>query len=291
MTNRSPTLAEMQHSLAQSEVPIELITMESEDIESVLKHYGIKGQRWGIRRSDSQLGKSRIKNEEGEDVGGIRAKSKAAAEKLRNMRTGEVMVLDTADSGPKVLVKQKDGSFKEATISSDAQSVLRTINKDPAEMSTREISEANKRAQAIEQYNKIFNPSLDPNAQLRARVEAMELQSKYSSAYAKMNPTKAQKVGSFVSSLSPVFDTYQKLDKSLDGDITKNLKKEWNKLRGMVDTDQAQAPTGTDRSKASQKADKKKRKKQKTTQTNVIYDITSFGNDDPMNPFVPVVRS
>lgn len=290
MSNRPPTLAEMKHSLSEAEASVDFSAVEPvHDVEYVLEHYGIKGMRWGFRRTDAQLGRTRINNEDGEEVGGIRAKSKAAAEKLRNMKSGEVMVLDTADAGPKVLVKQKDGSFKEATISADAQSLLRTVNKNPSEMSTREITEANKRAQAIEQYNKIFNPLSDPNAILKAQVEAMELKQKYASAHAKMNPTRAQKVGNFISSLEPAFDTYRKFDKNMDGALSKNLSAEWKKLRDMVDTSKAQAPTGKQRSKASQAAEKKQKKRDKRAPDNVVYDITSFGNEDPLNPYIPTL--
>lgn len=269
-----PTLSEMMHSLEYdssfSPAFSELIDVLGED---VLIHFGIKGMRWGVRRSDKELGKNRIKNEDGEDVGGIRAKSRAAASKLRGMKPGEVMVLDTEGSGPKVLVKQKDGSFKEAHLSADAQSVLRTLHKDPASMSTREMSEATKRAQAIEQYNKFFNPLADPNAELKARVEAMELQSRISLANAKANPSPAQKLGKFFNDVSPAFETYSKVDKMLGGAISDNLKKS---LGFGIDPPKKENTPKEKESTPQQKAQtsSKKKKKPKNNDAIMTFNLT-----------------
>lgn len=290
MTNRPPTLAEMTQLLSDKddevlnhsdEVELEspptlsemLHALETKD--EVLKHYGIKGMRWGFRRSRQEL--AAVTNSDGERVGGIRTQSKKDAEQLRNMKTGSVLVLDTMD-GPTVVSKQSDGTFKKVTMSADAQNVLRTVNKDPVEMSTREIGEANKRAQAIEQYNKIFNPTMDPNAELKARAEAMELQQKYAAAQAKMNPSKAARVGNFVNDLSPAFNLYVKANKDMDGALNNNLVKLWNKFQGAA----ADASTAT-----TAQATKTKKSKRSKSAPDVVYDITTMGQDDPLNPFIP----
>lgn len=277
----SPKLSEMRHALAQVETgkidPPTLSEMrhflENEGDDASLEHFGIKGMKWGIRRSEAVLNRIRGKtpreaaalvNDDSERVGGISTDRKGASA-LRSMAPGGVVVIDT-DDGPSVVAKQKDGSFRKVTISADAQNVLRTVNKQPSEMSTRDLNDAVKRAKAIEEYNKIFLPHNDPNAELKARVEAMELQSKYSNAYRQMNPTRTKKVAGFISDLKPVFDTFNTIDKGLDKAMSKGMK-EWYKAN--ISGSKIKVADTTP------KADKPK--KSKSSSKPQTYNITSLG--------------
>lgn len=252
-----------------------------ETTQEVLEHYGIKGMRWGFRRSRAQLAK--VRNEAGDTVGTLTSKSKAVADKVKAMRTGDVAVLDT-DDGPMVVVKMKDGGLKETRISADAESFLRTMNKAPSEMSTREINDAVNRAQKVEAYNKIFNPLADPNAELKARVEAMELQQRYSAAYAKANPSRSQRLGQFISNMQPAFSAYKTADKALNGALSSNMKSMLDSL-----TNPAPKTSKASKVKATATAANAYRKRRKSSKSdNVVYDITSMGRqDDPTNPYIP----
>lgn len=271
-----PTLSEMSHALDEEHPsPPSLAFMEAASNEVYLIHYGVKGMRWGIRRTREALSRGRsrgsqVKNADGDVVGELGVNGRSAAKKLAGMKAGEVIVVDTA-SGPRVMVKLKDDTFRETTLSADAQSVLRTVNKQPSEMSTRELKEATARAQAIEQYNKIFNPLDDPNAALKARAEAMVLQAKVAQAQAGMNPSKAKRVAGFIEEVTPIFETFQKIDNSLGGHLAANLKAEWEKARSSPTSTASTASTSTSTSTSKPK----KAKKKKTP----VYDITSLDVD------------
>jgi hypothetical protein len=197
-----PTLAEMRHYL---------------EVRDALAHYGIKGMKWGIRRSDRQL--ASLRDEEGEEVGGIRTSTRSDAKTLRGMSAGQAVVIES-DDGPMAVVKLKDGSFKKVHVSADAQAAVRTLNKEQVEMSTREMKEAAARAKAIEDYNKYFGPKDTPNAELQAAVDRLELEQKYSKAYASMNPSKIEKVSNLVAKAAPIYATYTKLNKTSGGQLS-----------------------------------------------------------------------
>lgn len=226
--DESPTLSEMMHALGQGETsPPTLAEMQhylaENGDEAFLEHYGVKGMKWGVRRSQQLLDRVRGKtpreaaeltDEYNQRVGGINS-DRAGAKAMREMSVGSVVVVDTGD-GPTVVSKQKDGSFRKINMAVDAQNALRTTGKDPAEMSTREMNDAVKRAQAIEAYNKIFNPTPDNNADLKAQVEQLKLQREYSSINAAMNPSNLRKTALFIASMKPAYDFFIKVDKQFD---------------------------------------------------------------------------
>lgn len=285
-----PTLSEMSHALDEEHPsPPSLAFMEAASNEVYLIHYGVKGMQWGIRRTREALSRSRgskVKNDDGDVVGELGVNGRSAAKKLKGMKAGEVIVVDT-ESGPRVMVKLKDDTFRETSLSADAQAVLRTVNKQPSERSTRELKEANARAKAIEEYNKIFNPLDDPNATLKARAEAMELRAKVAQAQARMNPSRTQRVSGFIKDVTPIFETFQKVDNSLGGHLAANLKAEWEKARSSPTSTASTASTSTSTPKP------KKAKKKKTP----VYDITSLDVDpfptgptsysSTPNPYIP----
>lgn len=210
-----PTLVEMMHANA----------LYQTDPDAYLEHYGIKGMKWGVRRSEALLSRLRgkkpstdIKDGDGGVVGGIRAKSRAGAQKLKDMRAGSTIVLEDADGATKVMSKQKDGTFKEVYLSADAERTLRTTKKAESELSDREINEAINRAKKIEEYNKIFAPN--PNADLQAKVDAMEMQVRLRKAEAQLNPPKVSRVKRFIAGAESTYDTYQRFDKKSDGKLS-----------------------------------------------------------------------
>jgi hypothetical protein len=223
-----PTLSEMQHALGQV-APSEPapptyseMTHILETQDDVLEHYGIKGMKWGIRRSPKQLAAIQVKNDDGSEAGTINPSSKSAAKALRGMRAGETMVVDNAETGlATVLTKQADGTFKKAPISADAERFLKTLNKTPDEMSDAELKAANNRAKQLQSYNDLFGSGA--KSDLEKQVEALALQKRYRDLQKELNPPKKTAVDHLVKASASGFATYKQVDSLLKGDLSNAL--------------------------------------------------------------------
>lgn len=188
-------------------------------LDNFLSHFGVKGMKWGIRRdrdSSGGGGKSAKKEEKDERKANDRAKAS-----LANMKAGSVVTMLDADGNPKTMVKKKDGSWQETFLSADAERLVRTAQKEGHELSTREVQEAVNRANAIANYQKTFGG--DPNANLRAQVDAMRLQKEYSEMKAAMTPQRKSAVAKLVGATSTAYGAYSKLDKAVGGELSKQL--------------------------------------------------------------------
>jgi hypothetical protein len=293
-----PTLEEMMHANALYQM----------DREAYLEHYGIKGMQWGVRRSREVLGrlsgrskpKTELKDEEGHVVGGVRAATRAGAQKLKDMRQGTTLILEDANGAKKIMAKQSDGTFKEVYLSADAERVLRTTKKDQSELSDKEINDAINRSKKIEEYNKLFNPQPNPNADLEARVAAMQLQVKLREAQLQLNPPKQKLVSRFVDNVSGGYGVYQQMNKALNGELNKTLVDIYKELKGAHSEPSTVGATVNDsprdpyarKTRASTRAAKaynpdfKPSAEQQKRIDDLVYNITSMGQDDPFNPFV-----
>ena len=316
-----PTLTEMRHAVGEVDSEIIPPTFDEMahanmlyqmDQDAYLEHYGVKGMKWGVRRSRELLARAAgrtkaaaigTKDEEGNVVGGIRAASRAGAQKLKDMRPGSTLILEDAEGASKIMAKQKDGTFKEVYLSADAERVLRTTKKDQSELSDKEINDAINRAKKIEEYNKLFNPQPNPNADLEARVAAMRLEIALRDAQRQLNPPKKKMVNRFVDTVSGGFGAYQQANKATNGLVDKTLKQMIEELRDSR-TQQQTSAAGTAAAAAASAARKTRKKSSSdgpsmptTTSrpTNLnseeqkrvddfIYNITTMGND-PSNPF------
>ena len=301
----TPTLAEMMHANV----------LYQQDPEAYLEHYGIKGMQWGVRRSRELLarigGKTKssieTKDEEGNVVGGIRAKSRAGAQKLKDMREGSTLILEDASGASKIMAKQKDGTFKEVYLSADAERVLRTTKKDQSEMSDKEINDALNRAKKIEEYNKLFNPQPNPHADLQARVDAMELQIKLKNAERLLNPPKKKLVSRFIETVENGFGAYNRMDKAMNGKLNPMMKQMMDDIRSdraesrnskvgdVYNTRQAKK-TAEDRfwsggdnlrtpSGSTRVGDMRVTPEQQKRVDDYVYNITTMGQGDSSNPF------
>lgn len=165
--------------------------LETGNAESVLAHYGIRGQRWGIRRRP------------GAD-GTVGSGSKA----------------ETTDA-PSASVEKKSGSDSTSGehLSADAERFIRTHQKEGHEMSDQELKSAINRANMVKQYNDIFGPK--PNADLETKVRALELQKRYNDLSAELNPSKLKRVLGFVESSNSAYQSYNKLNESTGGELNK----------------------------------------------------------------------
>ena len=215
-TVMEPSSGKIKHS----DVPPTLSEMEAVlfgSTEDVLRHYGIKGMRWGFRRTDAQLATAKIKNAAGEDVGELQPGSSSAAKAMKAMSVGSTMVVDGED-GAQVLTKQADGSFKKAPLSADAERFIKTLNKTPDEMSDAELKAATNRATQLQSYNKLFGA--DNKSELERRVEALTLQKKYRDLQKELNPPKKTAVQQLITGSAKGFETFKQVDKLLNGDLS-----------------------------------------------------------------------
>jgi hypothetical protein len=329
-----PTLAEMRHALSETP-PVEEATgvptlaemmhanaLYQTDPDAYLEHYGVKGMQWGVRRSAALLGRLAgraktaaigTKDEEGNVVGGIRAASRAGAQKLKDMKEGTTLVLTDAEGASKIMSKQSDGTFKEVYLSADAERVLRTTKKAPSELSDAEITAAINRSKKIAEYNALFHP-VNPNADLAARAAALDLQLKIRAAEQVLNPPKQKMVKKFINTVTGGYNGYQQVNKDTNGALNKHMKSLIDQLSSAnVGTSKngfaGAAATAATAAAAARSANKQAHKdaeerfwsggttmrdgtgsyrvppQQQKRVNDFVYDITSMGKDDVNNPF------
>lgn len=166
------------------------------DLDNFLAHYGVKGMRWGVRRSDAQLGRARRGGKKGSSSDGDN------------------------DSATSRSDAKKAAAAKDAFISADAERFIKTRQKEGHEMSDREIREALNRAKMVKEYDEMFGDS--PNSQLKQKVESLRLQKEYAQLKGEMNPSMVKR---FVSTMNSGYNAYSKLDKATDGALNDQLAK------------------------------------------------------------------
>lgn len=164
------------------------LTHAEEMVEDFLAHFGVKGMKWGVRRSDAELSRAR---------GGRKSKP-----------------TDNADS---------DGDGKKDTrLSADAERFVRTTQKQGHEMSDREIREALNRAKMVKEYDEIFGQNKE-TGKLKAKVEKLRLEKDLRQLEREVNPTALDRAKALMDRASDAYDAYQRLDKATDGKLSDKL--------------------------------------------------------------------
>lgn len=179
-----PTLSEMEASFADVS-------------EEFLEHFGVKGMRWGFRRTDAQLAA-------GKSVGGNKSDDNSAP------TTG------TAGAG------HHGGSGSEH-VAVDAERLLESLQKSPSQMSTREIKEANARVEALKKYNELFNPAAGGNAQLQAQVAQMKLQKEFLTLQRDLTPP--SKMSKLLGATETGYKHFETVDKLMGGKLSAGVTK------------------------------------------------------------------
>lgn len=154
--------------------------------DTELKHYGIKGMRWGFRRTDAQLARARSGDDGGSDSGG--------------------------SSG---------GSSGSGRVSADAERFADIMSKPVHEMSDVELRTAVNRANQIKQYNQLFAP--ENKSDLQRSVEQLQLQKQYRDLSRELTPEKRTRVKALVSASSKGFKTFKEVDNMVNHDLSKAL--------------------------------------------------------------------
>ena len=230
---------------------------DADEAEDILAHYGVKGMRWGVRRSDAELARaasarkssSSSKSSSSKSSGGssgARSAVEKAKAKISEVRTARAVKaqakkVEEAKADAEKARQQAEAAKRmaaELKISADAEKVARTLAKEGHEMSTREIKEANDRLAAVERYNQNFSA----NAELKAKVEALELQAKYAEYQAKMNPTKIQRVQAYTATMADAYDNFKRIDEASGGYFSGQLKSGFGKLKAAANAP-AKAPS------------------------------------------------
>ena len=159
-------------------------------VDTFFAHFGVKGMKWGVRRSDAQLAK---------------------AAETRSSESGEG--------------SSSSSSSSSANVSEDALRFIEKSQQPPVALTDQEIRQVLDRARITKQYNEIFNPETQPNSELRQKVEKLRLEKEFSQLNSEMNPSLASRLSSLIQNATKGFEAYQKLDEVSDNKLTNQIRK------------------------------------------------------------------
>lgn len=167
-----------------------LAFVQSDTADDFLEHFGIKGQKWGIRRSDKELQKAR----------GVRPWEKAAKKVKRSIKERKevrdhekrlskpVSKLSAREIRLETARAERENELKRARSGSTQQnqSSGKVSNKRPSQMSTDELQQMVNRLRLEQQYAELTSQQRQKkqNAALKlladiARPTAVDLGKKY----------------------------------------------------------------------------------------------------------------
>lgn len=241
--------------------------MMSEKLDTFLAHFGVKGMKWGVRRTDAQLGnkdggKNGVKDEDGVDVNA----SKVAG----GLKSRDAAGIDNP---------------KDIVISEDAIRFVKANLKEGHEMSTREIKETLERAKQVALYNERFNPDAATLAKrdaeaAQARVDKILADREYSRLTAK--PGVFDKAKSFVLGVGAAYSKYNEINEKAGGifpdplSVFKNAKQLADESGATKIASDSTKPSKKER-KAAERAESARRQEARDTQNMQYYQRLSEG--------------
>ena len=199
-----------------------------EDVDAFLMHFGVKGMRWGVRRTDAELGnpdggRNGVRSPRGVDINKTKLTEATAIELNRKQRKA----LQKAGIDPESIKKVKAKGEVEIDnpmdikISEDALRFVKTRLKEGHEMSDDEINKAINRARKVEEYNKLFGDS--PNQQAKDRLEALQTQKAIRDIEAELNPAKRSAAERLIKTAQNGYNLYELADRASGGAIKKAI--------------------------------------------------------------------
>lgn len=254
-----------------------------------LKHYGVKGMRWGVRRDSSGGGVvSRLRS----------AKANSAEKKAMNESPpGTIRTATRKSDGKKVLIQKKsNGQWEETYLSKDAENFAKLHMKSQHQLSNAEMRSYLERARLMKDYNDLFAPRPGQNTspqqqgkgdkkpsqvpsddlqKLRERSERLGYQVKIAEAQARLRPPSTiSRVSKFVEAANPAFKVFKELDKLTGNAMSEELKFRFNYNYSQDASKRGQAST-SNKAYAKQQKRATKRAKASMGKSKVPLQITS----------------